>query len=1001
MTEQQSPWRFLTPLDGNDATDQDLISLTRQDELSIITNMVAASRVSILYAFSGNGKSSLINAGLIPFFTNEGYAVFTIRPRPPWSIENPSLAFKECVLRDINLPLFSENDLDLLREALKRLESTDDRQAKRIDYLYERFGSFAKDLSTSKSDINKFKTYLRNFTAEPLVKFISQISRALPPETRMIFVCDQFEELFVHYGNTPEMNNFVIQLGELWADSSIKSHILFSMREDWVGSMIEFRKSIPDIFSDYFKLNPITRNRASHVLKIPLEKFSGMQFEEEAVERILDDLVDAYSINQKKHFSEVKLTPSPKDDPFIELPALQVVANKLWQTKDKAEKPFSIEHYLSLRSLEKKNSVTDNLTPTQVVLDNYLAGYMNDLPGSDKLTQDQWRQLRTDCLYLLTDKTLHRCALSENLLLEEVNQIRLSGLDLPVVNKELLKEAIEPLVDVSLVRKETTKNNQPQYELAHDFAVRSAVNNWRKLEKRRTGKLAILNQEKKEKEEKYSRLEKNERRTLRFLQITPFVSIATMMITFLLYNMRIERSFDEMLIIISTFIIIIMFSLLFFSGLLNRHKLSVVLGGICGAAVVCATLGFFKNGPFYPENLHAYRVDPFFLISFPFVLFLLSFRSVIDISQRLADSAVIQKIYCTFWRELIDITLFSAIFTIILSIFSPRGIFTLHFLLALSFLCTPTWWLSKNGISLGSKWTRVILKNRDGKPISKLHALFRQLLFFLWILSFTETEILIFDKLFSYYYEPLFFILGPIITWIISSALIVKFNKSHRHIYDILSGTFPVLRTELEMNSELSDKEGTFQENKSKNMKSSPKGHQGSVFEAETGKLTSMEILMSIPVKLKMIPKDKIVLLTITGDKQVDKVKLNKDILKTLEEKKLNRLPVLDENCYPKYMINRSMLDKYLNKKITKDNYPADRIEDLTLKDLVDDDTELKEILETSFVTIKEDASLGDAKLEMEKVPNCQDIFVTKNGTKGEEVLGWITNLIITESAIV
>ena len=60
--DAKNPWRFLTALDGNHETDRQLVSVTRRDEIQILSHMVAASRVSILYAFSGNGKTSLISS---------------------------------------------------------------------------------------------------------------------------------------------------------------------------------------------------------------------------------------------------------------------------------------------------------------------------------------------------------------------------------------------------------------------------------------------------------------------------------------------------------------------------------------------------------------------------------------------------------------------------------------------------------------------------------------------------------------------------------------------------------------------------------------------------------------------------------------------------------------------------------------------------------------------------------------------------------------------------
>ncbi len=163
--------------------------------------------------------------------------------------------------------------------------------------------------------------------------------------------------------------------------------------------------------------------------------------------------------------------------------------------------------------------------------------------------------------------------------------------------------------------------------------------------------------------------------------------------------------------------------------------------------------------------------------------------------------------------------------------------------------------------------------------------------------------------------------------------------------------------------------------------------------------LTPMEKLMSIPVQLNMIPRSKMKLLSITPDKTEDTIKLNDDILVFLEKNKRNRLPVLDENNHPKYIIHRSMIDKYVTNKVVRDKTPIDELDGLTLRGLLDEDAELKNIFEKGFVTVGTDRNLGDAKIEMESDSNCQDIFVTKNGTKNEPVIGWITNSIITENA--
>src|SRR3954454_24800032 len=125
-----NPWRFLTPLSGEDPNDRLLVELTRSDELHLVTQLIASSRTSLLYAFSGNGKTSLLDAGIRPFFEREGYAVFRTRPRPPWAQSDPTTAFKECVLRDLPAAMLSTGDrqmLERLGELAKR--SGDERQA--------------------------------------------------------------------------------------------------------------------------------------------------------------------------------------------------------------------------------------------------------------------------------------------------------------------------------------------------------------------------------------------------------------------------------------------------------------------------------------------------------------------------------------------------------------------------------------------------------------------------------------------------------------------------------------------------------------------------------------------------------------------------------------------------------------------------------------------------------------------------------------------------------
>jgi ATP-dependent helicase YprA (DUF1998 family) len=63
----------------------------------------------------------------------------------------------------------------------------------------------------------------------------------------------------------------------------------------------------------------------------------------------------------------------------------------------------------------------------------------------------------------------------------------------------------------------------------------------------------------------------------------------------------------------------------------------------------------------------------------------------------------------------------------------------------------------------------------------------------------------------------------------------------------------------------------------------------------------------------------------------------------------------------------------------------------LTLKDFLDYG-KMRDMVSGSLAFVSIDATLANAKIEMEKVDNCQDVFVTDNGDKNEPVRGWLTN---------
>lgn len=171
-------------------------------------------------------------------------------------------------------------------------------------------------------------------------------------------------------------------------------------------------------------------------------------------------------------------------------------------------------------------------------------------------------------------------------------------------------------------------------------------------------------------------------------------------------------------------------------------------------------------------------------------------------------------------------------------------------------------------------------------------------------------------------------------------------------------------------------------------------------FEAATRSVTELARTVSPFEKLQSIPvKDKMILKKDIYFEIEDKTKLLKDILSTLDtSKKGNRIPFANSADRPLYVIHRSALDKFLTREALAGKDPKV----LTLQDFLND-PELQKKMDASFTSVRENATLADAKKALDDArargEYCQDVFVTTSGKRDEAMVGWITNVILEENS--
>lgn len=224
-----SPYKFLSPYEMED---QDIF-FGRKRETKILFSDIAVNRLVILFAKTGTGKTSLINAGVRPLLEERGYATFFVRVK-----KKPVKSAREVILKSGGSLRWKGRSL------ADRLEN------------------------------------VANQLRKPIVLFF-----------------DQFEEFFIYAPKeNPQrarkyISAFVSNIARLVLDPRSRVHIVFSMREEWFVEMDVFRDEIPKIFHNEsnLRLRWFDREQARDAIKLPAE-VAEVLVEDDLVEKIVKDL---------------------------------------------------------------------------------------------------------------------------------------------------------------------------------------------------------------------------------------------------------------------------------------------------------------------------------------------------------------------------------------------------------------------------------------------------------------------------------------------------------------------------------------------------------------------------------------------------------------------------------------------------------------------------------------------------------------------------------------
>ena len=201
----------------------------RDREAGELYSLVAAHRTVLVYAQSGAGKTSLLNAGLIPMLEKGGFDVLPAARVSGMSSED-ALKYKVKNVYVLNFAdVWAEQSISLNTTLPDVLAS----RARRLD---------------------------------PYGELLPRVA-----------IFDQFEELFTVYPERwPERRAFFQQLNEaMTAEPALR--VLFAMREDFVAQIDPYEDLLPEQFRTRYRLEKLRKEAALAAVEKPLDG-TGIRF---------------------------------------------------------------------------------------------------------------------------------------------------------------------------------------------------------------------------------------------------------------------------------------------------------------------------------------------------------------------------------------------------------------------------------------------------------------------------------------------------------------------------------------------------------------------------------------------------------------------------------------------------------------------------------------------------------------------------------------------------
>jgi|GEM_PF-6694160 len=253
----------------------------RTYEVRQLQSLLIAERIVMLYSPSGAGKTSLLQASLMPRMTKKRFEVLpVVRVNQELPPEVTTNRYVHSVLDYLEKPLPPEEQIPL------------------------------SELATLS-----------------LTEYLNRRRAAQENPKRMVLIFDQFEEILtIDPTNQAAKKEFFTQVGEalhqrwLWA--------VFSLREDYIAGLDPYLRPIPTRLNTTFRLELLDKEAAREAMQGPAQE-KGVTFTDAAAQQLVNDLCQV-RVQQR----DGRIIEQPGN--YVEPVQLQVVCDRLWENRFKS-----------------------------------------------------------------------------------------------------------------------------------------------------------------------------------------------------------------------------------------------------------------------------------------------------------------------------------------------------------------------------------------------------------------------------------------------------------------------------------------------------------------------------------------------------------------------------------------------------------------------------------------------------------------------------------------